>query len=244
MDHKQLLHELLQEDQVPFRLKSYIADKRSQYLNKSSPITTLQVKKRKPVAADTTKRSNLSRNSCFFSFHNSPDIRTSPFLDFQSPAISPCMSPSGAVFLHVPSRTAALLVEAAMRIQKQQESKAKTQIKNIGFSLFGSFLKTLKDRSKNKKRVIGDNEHKVLRNYEPKEIGNLEGDITISCSCYDEINEEFALREERFCSSPMSPFRFSLHNSSSSSGHRTPDCRSPATSPIRHVKEVCLPKFW
>ncbi|KAL0344766.1 UNVERIFIED_CONTAM: hypothetical protein Sradi_4307900 [Sesamum radiatum] len=155
MAHKHLLHELLKEDQEPFHLKSYIAERRSQ-LNKSSPTTALQVKNRKPVTS--TKPRNLRRHACFLS---SPDVRKSPFLDFPSPVMSPCKSPAGAVFLHVPSGTAALLVEAAMRIQKQQQSKARGQIKNVGFGLFGSFLKRLKDRSKKKKRALGDKQMNV-----------------------------------------------------------------------------------
>ncbi|KAL0316127.1 UNVERIFIED_CONTAM: hypothetical protein Sradi_5490900 [Sesamum radiatum] len=256
MAHKQLLHELLKQDQEPFHLKSYIAERRSQ-LKKSSPTTTLQVKNRKPVTS--TKPRNLRRHACFLS---SPDVRKSPFLDFPSPTMSPCKSPAGAVFLHVPSGTAGLLVEAAMRIQKQQQqSKARGQIKNVGFGLFGSFLKRLKDRSKNKKRALGDNQMNVFRNHELKERETLPGNTRISCSCssgslsrgdleeaststnrryhveFDEINDEFGLGEERFCSSPVSPFRFSLHRSASSSGRRTPDFSSPAPSPSRHVKQ-------
>ncbi|KAL0426514.1 UNVERIFIED_CONTAM: hypothetical protein Slati_2826200 [Sesamum latifolium] len=255
MAHKHLLHELLKEDQEPFHLKSYIAERRSQ-LKKSSPTTALQVKNRKPVTS--TKPRNLRRHACFLS---SPDVRKSPFLDFPSPAMSPCKSPAGAVFLHVPSGTAALLVEAAMRIQKQQQSKGRGQIKNVGFGLFGSFLKRLKDRSKNRKRALGDNQMNVFRNYELKEREKLPGNTRFSCSCssgslsrgdleeaststcrrhheeFDEINDEFGLREERFCSSPISPFRFSLHRSASSSGRRTPDFSSPAPSPSRHVKQ-------
>ncbi|KAK4392090.1 hypothetical protein Sango_1986800 [Sesamum angolense] len=254
MAHKQLLHELLKQDQEPFHLKSYIAERRSQ-LKKSSPTTTVQVKNRKPVTS--TKPRNLRRHACFLS---SPDVRKSPFLDFPSPTMSPCKSPAGAVFLHVPSGTTALLVEAAMRIQKQQQqqqSKARGQIKNVGFGLFGSFLKRLKDRSKNKKRVLGDNQINVFRNHELKERETLPGNTRISCSfssgslsrgdleeaststCrryhveFDEINDEFGLGEERFCSSPVSPFRFSLHRSASSSGRRTPDFSSPAPSPSR-----------
>ncbi|XP_011101494.1 uncharacterized protein LOC105179540 [Sesamum indicum] len=255
MAHKQLLHELLKEDQEPFHLKSYIAERRSQ-LKKSSPTTALQVKNRKPITS--TKPRNLRRHSCFLS---SPDVRKSPFLDFPSPAISPCKSPAGAVFLHVPSGTAALLVEAAMRIQKQQQSKARGQIKNVGFGLFGSFLKRLRDRSKNRKRALVDNGMNVLSNHELKESETSPGNTRISCSCssgslsrgdleeaststfrrlheeFDEINDEFGLGEERFCSSPISPFRFSLHRSASSSGRRTPDFSSPAPSPSRHVKQ-------
>ncbi|KAK4432536.1 hypothetical protein Salat_1015800 [Sesamum alatum] len=259
MPHKQLLHELLKEDQEPFHLKSYIAERRSQ-LKKSSPTTTLQVKKRKPISREppTTKPRNLRRHACFLS---PPDVRKSPFLDFQSPAMSPCKSPASAVFLHVPSRTASLLVEAAMRIQKQQQSKARGQIKNVGFGLFGSFLKRLRDRSKNKKRALGDNEMNVFGDYELKEKGKFPGNTRISCSCssgslsrgdleeaststcrghheeFDEINTDFAMVEERFCSSPISPFRFSLHRSPSSTGRRTPEFYSPAPSPSRHVKQ-------
>lgn len=246
MAHKQFLHELLKEDQEPFHLKSYISDRKSQM---KKPV--LQLTKRKPIS---TKRSNL----CFLSFQNSPDVRRSPFRDLPSPAKSPCKSPrNAAVFLHIPSRTAALLVEAAMRVQKPPKS----QSKNAGFGLFGTFLKRLKDRSKSKKRAI--------------DIKTSEGNATlvekieksrISCSCsnrrlssadWTEINEEdfeastssrgsdcwedidcdFGSSETRFCASP---FRFSLHRSPSSSGSRTPDFCSPAPSPSRHLKQVCL----
>ncbi|KAK4419338.1 hypothetical protein Salat_2346700 [Sesamum alatum] len=257
MAHKQFLHELLKEDQEPFHLKSYIADRQSQLKNPSSSATTLQLRKRRPLLPETSaKRSNLCKYACFFSFQNSPDVRKSPFLEFPSPAKSPCKSPNRAVFLHIPSRTAALLVEAAMRIQKQQQAKPKSQSKNVGFGLLGSFLKRLKDRSKNKRRAIGDS----------VSVGNattVEESIRISCSCSnrrlssadwtennedksldfeastsscgsDEINPDFGFSEARFCSSP---FRFALHRSPSSSGRRTPEFCSPAASPSRHVKE-------
>ncbi|PIN13847.1 hypothetical protein CDL12_13519 [Handroanthus impetiginosus] len=264
MAQKQFLHELLKEDQEPFHLKSYIEDRRSQ-LNKSFPTTTLQLKKRKPIISEiSTKRSNLCKHACFFSFQNSPDVRKSPFFEFPSPAArSPCKSPiqNGTVFLHIPSRTAALLVEAAMRIQKQQQGKTKAQSKN-GFGLFGSFLKRLKDRSKNRKRAIGNSDFKVSA----RNVTEEEATIRISCSCSNrrpssadwtqnnedksldfeastsscgsecsgEINGDFALSETRFCESP---FRFSLHKSPASSGRGTPEFCSPAASPRRHVQQ-------
>lgn len=238
MDHKQLLlHELLQQDQEPFHLHTYISDKRSQLNSSSSQLT------RRTSAVPET-----CTNPCFFSFSNSPDVGKPPFLHFLSPAISPCSrSPCAGAFLHVPSRTAAVLVEAAMRIQKQRQSKPKAQIMNVGLSLFGSFLKILKHRSKNR----------VLTNYDLAEKENSE-EIRISCSCnrlciddlgastttfrpqiFHEI-EDFELQEARSCSGLMSPFRFSLHKSPSSSARRTPEFLSPATSPIRRVNQVCL----
>ncbi|OMO68256.1 hypothetical protein COLO4_29799 [Corchorus olitorius] len=127
------LHELLQEDQEPFLLKKYIADRRCQ-LKKSSPRTQLQIKKRKPISQNPNFPANFCKNACFFSFHDSPDPRKSPLFEFQSPAKSPCKSPN-AIFLQVPARTAALLLEAALRIQKQSSSKTK----NNGGGTFGLF---------------------------------------------------------------------------------------------------------
>ncbi|KAL2502626.1 hypothetical protein Fot_36474 [Forsythia ovata] len=252
MADRQLLCELLKEDQEPFQLKSYIEQRRSHLKE-----TTLQVKKRKPIILETTaKRTTLCKQACFFSFQSSPDIRKSPFHDLYSP----CKSPNGAVFLHIPAGTAALLADAAMRIHKHK-SKPKTQIKNVGFGLFGSILKRLKDRNNNKKRAIGvKNEAKL------EEEGKMDTENRISCSCnnsrissagWSEYNEEKSIDletstsscrseyseiindnivscENRFC---VSPFRFSLQTSPSLSGHLTPDFCSPSASPIRHKKQ-------
>ncbi|XP_059463019.1 uncharacterized protein LOC132191907 [Corylus avellana] len=149
------LHELLKEDQEPFLLKNYIADRRGQ-LKRPSPKTHLQVKKRKPITETPNFPGNFCKNACFFSFQDSPDLRKSPLFEFSSPAKSPCRSPN-AIFLNIPARTAALLLEAAMRIQKQSSaSKSKTQNKNNhGFGVFGSILKRLSHRSR-KREIEGD----------------------------------------------------------------------------------------
>lgn len=266
MAHRPLLHELLKEDQEPFHLKHYIANKRSQIKN-PSPKTTLQLRKRRPIIHETqTKRANLCKHACFFSFHASPDARRSPFLDLPSPAKSPCKSPNAAVFLHIPSRTATLLVEAAMRIQKQQQSKPKPHTKT-GFGLLGSFLKRLTDRSKNRKRAIVDSD--IVRVSEENEAikEKVEESVRMSCSCshprlssadWTEINEDKSLDFEASTSSRVSelseeicgdfclgeesyfcssPFRFSLQKSPSSTGRRTPEFCSPAASPSRRVKQ-------
>ncbi|KAL2481221.1 hypothetical protein Adt_34187 [Abeliophyllum distichum] len=170
-----------------------------------------------------------------------------------NPQTAPCSSTSR-------TGTAALLADAAMRIHKHK-SKPKTQIKNVGFGLFGSILKRLKDRNKNKKRAIG-----VKNETNLEEEGKMDAEIRISCSCnnsrlssagwseYNEekymdletstsscrseyseiINDSIISRENRFC---VSPFRFSLQTSPSLSGHLTPDFCSPSASPNRHKKQ-------
>ncbi|KAL7133552.1 hypothetical protein ABFS83_12G148600 [Erythranthe nasuta] len=102
------------------------------------------------------KRSQLNKQSNLCCF--TPEVRTSP-------EINPCncKSPAnGAVFL--------------LRIQKHEQSELPKSpaMKIAGLGFFGSFLKILKDRSKNKKRG--------MRNDEPKEE---------------------AIRETRFCSTPF-----------------------------------------
>ena len=84
-----------------------------------------------------------------------PDLRKFPLFKFSSPAKSSYRSPN-AIFLNIPTRTAALLLEAAMRIQKQlSASKSKTQNKNNrGFTVFGSILKRLSHRSR-KREIKG-----------------------------------------------------------------------------------------
>ncbi|KAL6521136.1 hypothetical protein OROGR_017705 [Orobanche gracilis] len=258
MVQKQFLHELLKEDQEPFLLKNYLADRRSQLKN-TSPAADLQLRKRKPdiVRETSTSRSSiLCKNACFFSFQNSPDVRKSPFFEFPSPVKSPCRSPTGAVFLHIPSRTAALLVEAAIRIQKQQQSKPKAHsAKNVGLGRLGSVLRRLKDRSKSKSRVIGDNhDFKVTgENATLLDKEDVEESIRISCCCsnrrlssanWTENNED---KSSSSCGSECSneitgdfcpsPFRFNLHQCPSSSGRRTPDFHSPAVSPSRRINQ-------
>ncbi|MFQ6660489.1 hypothetical protein Gotur_028993 [Gossypium turneri] len=71
------LHELLQEDQEPFLLKNYIADRRCQ-LKKSPPKTHLQLHKPKPISQNSNFPLNFCKKACLFSFHDSPDLNKSP----------------------------------------------------------------------------------------------------------------------------------------------------------------------
>ncbi|KAA3455191.1 zinc-regulated protein 8-like [Gossypium australe] len=149
------LQELLEEDQEPFHLNKYIADRRCQ-LKKPSPQTHLQLKKPKPISQTSKFPSNFCKNTCFFSFHDSPDPRKSPLLGFPSP----CKSPN-AIFLHIPARTAALLLEAALRIQKHSSSKTKHHNGGAGFGFFGSILKRITHRNRNRKWEIANDGAKV-----------------------------------------------------------------------------------
>lgn len=166
MAHKHL-HELLQEDQEPFLLKNYISDRKSQ----------LQIipKKCKPITTKTSiSKHSLCKQACFFSFKNSPDLRR------KSPSKT-----TNAVTLHIPARTAALLLESAMRIHRQSSARKPrtTQISNLGLGLLGSIFKRLssKNQSRNRENTGGKGE---------KLNGNVEDESAVgmgfSCSCNDD----------------------------------------------------------
>nr|GLL24742.1 uncharacterized protein LOC102590052 [Ipomoea trifida] len=137
---KQYLHELLREEQEPFQLNTYIADRRA---------------------------------------------------------------PNGRVRLNVPARTAALLLDAALRIQKQQQQGEKKARPQIGLGLFGSILKRLKDRNRNKKREIKNDQRKDDENVvnEGVEVKNGNGGdeslgvsySRLSSAGWSESNEEKSL---------------------------------------------------
>ncbi|CAN7113492.1 uncharacterized protein LOC103855534 [Brassica rapa] len=132
------LKDLLEEDQEPFQLQSYISDRRRQ-------ITHLQVKKRRPVSQIAGLPSRFCRNACFFSLRESPDPKKSPLFEPKSPNRS-----QNAIFVNIPARTASMLLEAAVRIQKQSSEGSKTKTRNAGnaFGIFGSVLKKLTHRKK------------------------------------------------------------------------------------------------
>ncbi|KAF3546111.1 hypothetical protein DY000_02000142 [Brassica cretica] len=132
------LKDLLEEDQEPFQLQSYISDRRRQ-------ITHLQVKKSRPVSQNAGLPSRFCRNACFFSQRESPDPKKSPLFEPKSPNRS-----QNAIFVNIPARTASMLLEAAVRIQKQSSEGSKTKTRNVGnaFGIFGSVLKKLTHRKK------------------------------------------------------------------------------------------------
>ncbi|XP_010452260.1 PREDICTED: uncharacterized protein LOC104734391 [Camelina sativa] len=137
------LKDLLEEDQEPFQLQSYISDRRCQI---NRPVTHLQVKKRRPISQNAGGLpSRFCRNACFFSLRDSPDPKKSPLFELKSPNRS-----QNAIFVNIPARTASILLEAAVRIQKQSSEGSKTRTRNAGnaFGIFGSVLKKLTHRKK------------------------------------------------------------------------------------------------
>uniref|UniRef100_A0A1J3CXA6 DUF4378 domain-containing protein n=1 Tax=Noccaea caerulescens TaxID=107243 RepID=A0A1J3CXA6_NOCCA len=217
-DKKKHLHELLEDDQEPFHLNHYIADLRSQM-----GCSDLRVKKRKSEnAAVFPPRLFSCESSCFLATHKSPDPRKSPLFELRSPAKK--KTRDGRVFLQIPARTAAILMEAAARIQKQQSEKNnKARNRGNGFGMFGSVLKRLTNR-KTKPRLdnADGNAISLERGSEP----------TSSSSRRERFMESGG--DKCFCESP---FHFVLHSTPSSSGHRTPHFTSTATSPARRSSE-------
>ncbi|KAF2539841.1 hypothetical protein F2Q70_00006777 [Brassica cretica] len=145
------LKDLLEEDQEPFQLQSYISDRRCQI---NPPATHLPVKKRRAISQNAGLPSRFCRNACFFSLRESPDPKKSPLFEPKSPNRS-----KNAVFVNIPARTASMLLEAAVRIQKQSSSEgSKTRTRNAGnaFGIFGSVLKNLTHRKK--REISGGND--------------------------------------------------------------------------------------
>lgn len=162
-----------------------------------------------------------------------------------------------------------MLLDAAMRVQKQKKPTYKPKpdsSRNAGFGLFGSLLKRLKDRrtrvkrreislsspptSRNRKSDVAENGCSYNNNNNNRltsaDWSEKSSDLETSCSSWsvhdsEEIdfvgeNDGFSSIDKCFCSSPSSPFRFSLEKSPSS-GSRTPDFLSPATSPTHHPQQ-------
>ncbi|KAJ1419509.1 hypothetical protein SESBI_15068 [Sesbania bispinosa] len=91
--------------------------------------------------------------------NTTPDLRKSPLFEFASPAKSPHRS-SNAIFLHIPARTASLLLEAALRIQKHSKTKPHHKTTPLGYS--GRSSRGLTQRGRNRRNEIeGGNNSKV-----------------------------------------------------------------------------------
>ncbi|XP_038903007.1 uncharacterized protein LOC120089713 [Benincasa hispida] len=226
------LHELLKEDQEPFLLTNFIADRRS-LLKRPSLKSHFHLNNPKPISHSSDFPAKFCRSACFFSFNHSPDlINSSPLFGFQSPVKTPCRNPN-PIFLHVPARTAGLLLEAALRIQKQSTvARSKSLGKSNGLGVLGSFLKRLTHRGRARKREIdGDG-----RKNDPRDGPPLPAKMAIeeNENENDSVSRLSNVTGFDFCDSNLcdSPFRFVLQ-SSPSPGHQTPELASPASSPAR-----------
>ncbi|CAN0879906.1 hypothetical protein LINGRAHAP2_LOCUS13363 [Linum grandiflorum] len=237
---KRLLHELLQDDQEPFLLHSYISDRRRQIVRtRPKPPPSAASKKRKPITHHQkqhdiipyNKPTSRSSSSCFFSFSAaSPasDPRKSPlYLGKRSP-------------LTASPKTASVLLEAALRISRNASNKRT--------GIFGSLVKRLTNggRKKNKtaKKIDGVKvdcspvnvvgRSRKSKSSSPSTLSGpswTESSSSLSEDDDDEfVNEMFefgAYEDNRYCESP---FHFVLQPHD---GCRTPDFSSPAASPFR-----------
>ncbi|CAN0926273.1 hypothetical protein LINGRAHAP2_LOCUS35248 [Linum grandiflorum] len=151
------LYELLKDDQEPFILNNYIAD-----VHRRCQLTRTQPKRTKPVT-------NFARNPCFFANSPAPssDPRKSSPLYFPKSPIGKPLPTAGTSFRRVPSKTASLLLEAAIRVShKTQSSSSSSRGGNkkngkTGAGIFGSLLKRLGNSKKPKKEEVNGGSHKV-----------------------------------------------------------------------------------
>ncbi|KAL8152905.1 hypothetical protein V2J09_010665 [Rumex salicifolius] len=162
MSSQRHLKELLREDQEPF----HIAHQKC-HLKKQPSLKQMQLTKKKKPSQNASFHSNFCKNACLFSSSSafqvdSPDYRKSPLL---SPAALGSKSPSRAMLLHVPAKTAALLLEAACRIQRNSmpNAKPKSRSKSSGFGLLGSVIKRLTNRTRTPKLDLVESDSDVIR---------------------------------------------------------------------------------
>ncbi|KAL8140559.1 hypothetical protein V2J09_006580 [Rumex salicifolius] len=97
--------------------------------------------------------SSFRRNACFCtSSTSSPD----PFRKSALFFLPANKNPSDALFLHVPPKTAALLLEAALRVHNNSNSKPR--IHYSGFGLLNSLIKRLRIRTRTQIPKTGDDD--------------------------------------------------------------------------------------
>lgn len=254
------LFELLKEDQEPFLLRDYISDRRPRHHHHLKKSLDLPKPKNNINNHIVSHRSNSNRKlplfqkpSCFSSSHQSPDVTKtttkSPLFEFPSPiGVKKSPGNNNPILLHIPARTAAMLLEAASRIQKKPKPQK--------FGLFGSLLRRLTSSQQRRvtksNEVVGERRKSTVELFDcprpsssgvwsescHEEKSSEEEEEESCCSSVDFDSKLIALcedSEDRFCD--QSPFRFVLQRSaslsSSSSGRRTPEFSSPVSSPVR-----------
>lgn len=249
------LHELLREDQEPFHLQSYISGRRKNCLLKSP-------KRQRPVSQNSNFGHNFCKNPCFFA--SSLDPTKSPLFDPQARALTD----KNAVFLHVPATTAALLLEAALRIHNHNENERKSKSKSngrnnpssakpAGFGIFSSLMRRLSNQRKITGKAgeeAGDHGSKlsvkdILRprrsSRTSKEgheefMGSSLAEKQVAFVAKSKADAESSRRDDNLSSSESGSPRPFMLRKSPPSGRRTPEFRSPAASPRPHDAKVCV----
>ncbi|KAI4341956.1 hypothetical protein MLD38_026624 [Melastoma candidum] len=208
--HQKHLHELLSQDQEPFLLHDYLLHRLRQ-LHPTSPPLPLSTPKTRHLPFPSLYGFSLKRQR----FVPSRDPANSPLFEFPLPVPpprSPCQR--AAVSLLVPARTAALLLEAASRIQRSGSARLPRK-QSLGGRVVGLVLKRFARRKS--KSSSDDNEPPYFKSPSggcDHGIGSgVEGSGTVcdehirnsplpverqECSCLEEWPTEFP-------SSPASP---------------------------------------
>lgn len=238
------LHELLREDQEPFHLKSYISGRRGDCLLKSP-------KKRRPVSPNSSFGHNFCKNPCFFA--SSPDPTKSPLFDPQARATTD----KNAIFLHVPAKTAALLLEAALRIHSHNENELKSKNNNknnpssakpAGVGIFSSLLRRLSKQRKirgqaeeeagvhGSKLSVKDiltprRSVRASKDDDEEFMGSLLAEKQVTFLARSSVDAESSRRDDNLSSSESESPRPFMLRKSPPSGRRTPESRSPAAPP-------------
>ncbi|KAL9678686.1 hypothetical protein QQ045_016535 [Rhodiola kirilowii] len=270
MPPKSLLHQLLQEDQEPFHLRDYIADRRTKLRTSTNQLQLTRVKK--PLCDTSEKSSSRSsshfpvtfcKNACFDAKNDSPDLtKPSPVFNFPRSPVK---------MLHIPSKTAALLLEAALRIHKQRKN---TQRYGTDLGFFGSVLKklTVKTQKRNnhglQSNTVSSQKKLFRRDMSGKSASGSEklkhdssnlvdafsdSDLDFCCNGRrsDAVwSEDKSLDTETSCSSSNSDVtQFVEEQTESPLRRRSPDFSLHPSSPSRHSvkdgdeegKEQCSP---
>ncbi|KAI6697891.1 hypothetical protein NL676_018010 [Syzygium grande] len=242
------LHELLREDQEPFHIQNYISGRRKNCLLRSP-------KKRRPISQNSNFGHSFCRNPCFFA--SSPDPTKSPLFDPRTRA----PTDKNAIFLHVPAKTAALLLEAALRIHNHSENERESKNKNSGESnpsstkpagvgIFGSLLRRLSKQRKLRGRAgdeAGDHgstlsvrdilrprrSFRTSREDDGEFVGSFLAAKEVAFVAKSRLDAEPSHNSSSSESESESPRPFMLRKSPPS-GRRTPEFRSPAASPKPH----------
>ncbi|MBA0734216.1 hypothetical protein Gogos_018157, partial [Gossypium gossypioides] len=235
------LHELLQEDQEPFLLKNYIADRRCQ-LKKSPPKTHLQLHKPKPISQNSNFPFNFCKKACLFSFHDSPDLNKSPLFQPITPNTKNTNGTAfglfGSILKRLTHRTKNPKPETATKGSKVSVPETATKGSKVSVKDILRWDSTVRKNNVMSEDKCGSSSYTGRPTSDVWSQSNEEMDMDTSCSSspsgdFEEVfisnevvgnNSAFASFDKHFSQSPL---RFVLQTSPSFS----------ATSPSLHERK-------
>ncbi|KZV48939.1 hypothetical protein F511_09535 [Dorcoceras hygrometricum] len=228
-----MLHELLKQEQEPFHLKTYIAEKCCQ-LQKPTPEATLQLR-------------NICKKVCFSSSEDAQYVKKPAFLQILPTVNNSCKCPP--ILVEGKAKNKSQLKNDRLGlfgyVMKRFHDGDDNKMSASSDVLIGDGAKdeTICEENVRKScswRNVNGSVYRLESN-EEKSTG-WEASTCSYRSKESESSGEFTYPEMRSC---PSSFRFSMGNSPPSSGFRTPDFCTPVASPSRHPekeKENCCGK--